>query len=356
MIRRNPDIAVGILLVGGIAYALLCGPAIVRRGYPPIDPLWMAMPLLWVSPLCLSAIFDDPRRAARRRQVACYAFATAFFHAATMGGVTPRNVDLIGTACFALFLYGPVHLAVAVVLESVMLLILRPASEASDPESTVPRTMFPKISLRAWLVGFTVICITLGFPSAFRRYMVQGEIAAGRERAEEDWAKEAAVVFATRDVQLDSGVIVSYRFDAATGLELQHRRPDHGYRDAYNQRIRELLEERGDPPWSLKSRIPAAEDLADLLKTDTLSQIRDFPHKLTPSMTIARSGGASLSEDNGFYVQTKNSGHTGIGYQVKRVFVGMSDEDPDLYIIRSDKDWVGLFHRDGRWVASASRW
>ena len=94
------------------------------------------MPFLWVSPLCLSAIFDHPRRPARRRQVACYSVATAFFHAATMGGITPRDVDLFGTACFTLFLFGPVHLAVAAVLESVLLLILRPASEADDPENT----------------------------------------------------------------------------------------------------------------------------------------------------------------------------------------------------------------------------
>lgn len=48
---RRTDVACAILLVGGIVYSLLCLPAIGRRGYPPIDPIWLGVTHLWIQRL-----------------------------------------------------------------------------------------------------------------------------------------------------------------------------------------------------------------------------------------------------------------------------------------------------------------
>ncbi len=57
-IRPRPALAAAILLGGVILYYNLCIPAIHRRGYPLLDPYWMAMPWCWYFPIVLSAAFD----------------------------------------------------------------------------------------------------------------------------------------------------------------------------------------------------------------------------------------------------------------------------------------------------------
>ena len=54
-----------VYVVGGLLYAVLCGPAIGRRGFPPIDPALMALTFLWIVPIFLATILDD--RPFRRR-------------------------------------------------------------------------------------------------------------------------------------------------------------------------------------------------------------------------------------------------------------------------------------------------
>ena len=108
-----------IYLVGGFLYAVLCGPAIGQRGFPPIDPGWTAATFLWVPPIVLSGILDD--RPFRRRLNAFffYAMATAFVDAASVVTVVPKHVDFLETVMATIFLFGPLHLVIGLLLAAV---------------------------------------------------------------------------------------------------------------------------------------------------------------------------------------------------------------------------------------------
>ena len=83
MARSEPrcaEIASGVLVVGVIAHALLCGPAIGCRGYPPIAPIWYGVTFIWPVAVMISAYFDSTKFANRRKQLIIFALATAFFH------------------------------------------------------------------------------------------------------------------------------------------------------------------------------------------------------------------------------------------------------------------------------------
>ena len=353
---RRPDIACSILVIGAIAYVCLCMPAIGRRGYPPIDPIWLGVTHLWIAPVCLSAMFDSFSFWQRRYHLAIYAIVTAFFNAGTIHIMTPRHVDPLGMVMFTVIPYGPIHLLGTFGAEALLQLLLRPARTLNDAPND-PRG-FPRVTLLSWLVGFSVICLAIGFPFTYRSLSIDSERVRGESLADEQWASGGAVVFHEHDDITASDAYVRFHVDPDTGLTRRHQMSDMGFRDAYNARIAELIKIHGLPDWSLKEHTPSAEDVAALLDSKDLIEITSFPHELTPSIvlmrrgTITRWGSTFSSGSDSLSIATERSGIIGVGNGVHPVHVRITDP---IVVIRNGKTWVAVFHKNSRMIASASR-
>jgi hypothetical protein len=104
-----------VLIVGGILYSVLCGPAIVQRGFPPIDHSWTPVTFLWVSPVLLAGALD--RRPLKRRLagLTIYCLVTAFFDAASIVIVVPKQFNL-AEAMIGTIVFGPIHLIIGLFL------------------------------------------------------------------------------------------------------------------------------------------------------------------------------------------------------------------------------------------------
>lgn len=331
-------------------------PAIGRRGYPPIDPIWLGVTHLWIAPVCLSALFDSFSFRPRRYHLAIYAIVTAFFNAGTIHIMTPRHVEPLGMLIMTVIPYGPMHLLGTFGAEALMQLLLRPArtliEAPNDPLG------FPRVTLLSWIVGFSVICLAIGFPFAYRSLSIDSERARGASLADEQWASGDAVVFHGHDDISMGDAYVEFHVDPDTGLTRRHQMSDMGFRDAYNARIAKLIKLHGVPDWSIKEHIPSAEDVVALLDAKDLVEITSFPYELTPSIvlmrrgTITRWGSTSSSGSDSLSIVTERGGMIGVGDGVHPVHVRITDP---IVVIRNGKTWVAVFHRDGRMIASASR-
>ena len=359
---RRPEWSIAILAAGGVAYLFACIPSINARGYPPLDPFWAAMRFLWVAPLALSALFDSWRFKARWWQLVAYSLATGWVDAATETLMVPRSVDPLGTAVMTIFFYGPVHFVVSLLVEATLQGILGIGRDLVEPSTVESLPLRPQFSLLTWFVVFTIVCASIGFPFAMSSFVKGDSRSRGRRQAEKDWKAQCAVIY-SRDAPQSfrhRGAELSYEFDRRTGLPLKHVFGDHGFRAAYNQRIQQLLHSQGNPPWTMKAKLPPPEILVDLLTSRELAEVTSIPHDVTTNIvvfrkgTITRWGSTSSSEDDSLSIATPE-GMLGIGGGVLPIFVGPYPGDADLVCIRNGNSWVGVFHRDGRHIASVSR-
>jgi hypothetical protein len=208
------------------------------------------------------------------------------------------------------------------------------------------------------MFGFTIICLTIGFPFAYRSLVIRAERSRGLALADEQWASGDAVVFCTPDDLSDEDAAVEFGVDPATGLQRRPKRPDFGFKDAYNARIAELISLHGVPSWSLKKYIPTADDVVALLDSKDLKEITEFPHQLTASIVLMRRGTVTWgnttygSGDDSLSIVSERAGVMSVGDGVHRVYARVDDP---IVVIRNGKTWVGIFHKDGRMIASASR-
>ena len=172
---RRPDISLGILVVGAIAYVFLCLPAISQRGYPPIHPFWLDVTTMWFLPVCLSALFDSCAFTSRRYHLLAYSLFTAFFDAGTQHYMTPRHMTPVVMLVSTILYHGPLHLAGTALLELVMQLILSRCRSLNDSHS--PQRGLPRITLSTWIVGNVVICVGIGslFVQGARHIRNKGE-------------------------------------------------------------------------------------------------------------------------------------------------------------------------------------
>jgi hypothetical protein len=112
----------------------------------------------------------------------------------------------------------------------------------------------------------------------------------GREQADYNWARREAVLF-VRDGRQPAeyrGFLIYDPYDAETGLEKRaylSRQRRAEFSDAYNQRIRELLAERGIPQWSMKQHRVSNEDVIRAMTEDSFQEVTQFPHEVTPEMS-----------------------------------------------------------------------
>jgi peptidoglycan/LPS O-acetylase OafA/YrhL len=96
------------LTLGVIAYALLCRPASMQRGYPPIDPIWTAVTFLWAFPVPLFVLSWPPGRFSRVALL-MYAVVSGYIDACTVVEMVPHRFSFIGALGNAIPLI-PVHL------------------------------------------------------------------------------------------------------------------------------------------------------------------------------------------------------------------------------------------------------
>ena len=95
ILKRRPIFARIILYAGWLFYGLVNIPMITTRGYPPLDPLLRALPWLWISPVLLSAVFDNDWKR-RKNDVMSYSLLTTFVLSCILGAtLVPRDLTLI---------------------------------------------------------------------------------------------------------------------------------------------------------------------------------------------------------------------------------------------------------------------
>lgn len=377
--HNGPTVAVPagrvVYICCGLIYAVLCVPAINARGYPPIDPGWLAVPFLWVAAIPLSLVFDARPFKKRFKGLAIYCLVTAFFDAGTAGGVVPRHVTLPGMLVMTI-VYGPMHLVVGMFVE-------RLSQGIGGAARSILKRLWPgNIRLVQWLAFVVLVLLTCGFPFAFRAYSIADSRHRGRTQAEKEWnAGRAEMYVAFPDFSGD----VQHRFDPVTGLKIRERGYMSEYSLAYQARVAELLAKHGIPEWSMKKYIPADVDLVAMFDSKKMEKIKAFPHNVNENIILTRQGtvtrwNTTFSNISGFLAIATPQAFTGVGAarsdysrvdgrvtfafgggdnsygpQNEPVFVGRLPKYPQVIFVRSGTDWIGAFHQSGELLSSADR-
>lgn len=349
---RRPEIAIGILVLGAMAHALLCGPAIGCRGYPPIAPIWYGVTFIWPIPIVISAYFDAVRFGARRTHLIVYSLVTAFFMAGTVVMVVPRQMGpdqmLLGT-----ILLGPIHLLITFVLEFFSQRLYSIGRRLVDGSAGAARSSFSLFSLLAFS---TWVGLILGIPLGYQSMEESFVRSSAARRAREDWKTNAYIY---RDFELNegSGATVEFNFDPETGLQLKRRISNSGFAEQYNACIAELIRQNGLPKYSIKSLMPKPNELVQWLDSNEMEPVVSFPIDLTENIhlmrrgTLTRWGGTSTSGSDSLSIVTPHS-LMGVGDGVMPVHIKVTE---NVIYIRNGSSWVGAFLPDGRMIMSASR-
>lgn len=349
---RRPEIASGVLVVGAVAHALLCAPAIGCRGYPPIAPIWYGVTFIWPVAVLVSAYFDSIRFGSRRKHLIIYALATAFFMAGTMVTVVPRNMGPV-EMLFGTIVFGPIHLLITFAVEFAIQFVYSFGRKLVENRNDSPRINFSLFSVFAM---FGWIALMLGIPFGYQSLVESNVNNNAIERADLDW-KTNALVYREYEMGQIGDVTIDYDFDPETGLEYKHRMSDLGFADRYNARINQLIELHGIPEYSIKNIIPKPVDLAQILDATDLNVVGSFPIDLTENIhlmrrgSFSRWGGTSTSGSDSLSIVTPYM-HMGVGDGILAVHYKITDE---IIYIRNGPDWVGAFLHDGRMIVSASR-
>src|SRR5262245_43344807 len=197
VVPRRESVSVAILLIGGIVYFLLCGPAINQRGYPPLDPFWTAVTFLWVVPVLISCWFDSWACPRRRIHLLFYAIGTSFVDAATPVMIVPKFVNPVEVVLATTLFYGPYHLVVTFLMEAIVQGILGRWRCISD-EAAMAKWR-PRFSLLAVMYFCTILCIAIGLPIGFRTFTFQMEQGAGKDAAVRDWLAGEQSIYADHE-------------------------------------------------------------------------------------------------------------------------------------------------------------
>jgi hypothetical protein len=341
-----------IYAAGGVVYAVLCGPAIGQRGFPPIDPALTALTLLWPVPIFLATILDDRPFRRRLSALCCYSIATAFVNAASTVTVVPKQLDLQEVILGTIVIFGPLHLAIGLLLAAI-------TESVRKISCRLAHSLSPAVGN---FVRWSVVCAALGaaiaFPVLFRQFVFWDAGNRGRTQAERDWDAGQAVIY-TEDPTEANGVW--HEFDVATGLEYRRHWPASSYSRAYDERVGELLRRDGTPEWSMKPYLVPDETLVSLLDSEEFEEVKSFPHEVNDSITlfrrgtITRWGESAGSNSDTLSITTKGGGVTGIGDKVEPAYILRKPEYPRVIFIRSGTSWIGAYHESGKRLSSASR-
>ena len=349
---RRPQVASWILVVGAIIHALLCGPAIDCRGYPPIPPIWYGVTFIWPVAVLISAYFDSTWFGTRRDQLIIYSLVTAFFTAGTLVIVVPRQVGLSQMLACTLFI-GPLHLLVTFVTEYASQFIYAFGRELVENRDGPSRSSFSLFSFLA-LIGW--IALILGIPTGYQALAESSLNNDAIQHADSAWETDA-FIFGEFPYESIGDVNVEYYFDARTGLEYRHQFLDGEYVDRYNARIRQLVELRGIPHYSIKDAIPDPNDVALLLDANDLVAVENLPMDVTENIHLmcrgylTRWGKTIVNSGAPLSIVTPHT-QTGRRGSVQSVHYKITEH---VVYVRTGSNWVGVYLHDGRMIMSASR-
>lgn len=168
----------------------------------------------------------------------------------------------------------------------------------------------------------------------------------GRELAENDWDDRTAVLYIDNE-NMDVGAsypdgTVGYSYDKKTGLRLAGLFKDDENPTfdvmikAYSRRVRELLQERGIPNWSMKEYLVADSVLLDYLDSPEMLEVKDFPYLLNKYLSLVR------PEENGLiYMESSLSGRHKIQNTIgESIFVAHHPQNTETVFIRNGKERV----------------
>ena len=284
---QNPLTARLILAIGATIYFFACSPLYGRRGFPEVDPFWLAMIWLWVPPVFLSAIYHKWCRR-RAYDLIIYGLVAGFI--VSWGTVTlvPNRKGPF-EALFELILYGPVLIVLVMLVESlsrgVLTLVRRfpPQKQCENCDDslhglTEPRcpecgTPFPKDLLdphycpaitpffKRWsmlLIAITLLA-TVGWPLVYRAYAFHSEAVTGARLAESAWENGYAKWYVTNDEMQAMTPDQREHFymkvlrqkDPSTGLEIDLMWTDwehQTWQSSYQRVIERKLRESGLTP------------------------------------------------------------------------------------------------------------
>ncbi len=290
LMYHEPELDPGclILIVGALAYATLCMPAISQRGYPPIDPFWTAIPFLWPLPLILSAIFNSQSDRIRLRAVSIYAIATAFFDSGTFITVVQNHVNPLGMLVFTVLGVGPFHLLVAYILEF-LTQIIRAYTLKLLSTHHVWRTVLK------WSIAGIILIGTIAAPFAYRGVVFADSRQRARQQAEQNWQERKVYVFKRSFSDLRGNVLLESEFDVETGFPCQRRPRFFGFEQEYNQRVTELIAERGYPEWSMKDDFRSMEVVPNLFNSKEMKAV-EFPYEMNAGVNLAFVSKANFGE------------------------------------------------------------
>lgn len=341
-----------IYVVGGVLYAVLCGPAMGQRGFPPIDPAWTALTFLWVAPIFLATILDDRPFRRRLNALFFYSIATAFVDAASAVTVVPKHLDLQEVTTGTVFIFGPLHLVIGLVVAAI-------AGSLRKIYWRLVHNLSPAVGN---VVRWSVFCAALGaviaFPVLFRQYVFWSAGNRGRMQAERDWGASQALIY-IEDPAVANGVW--HEFDVATGLEYRLKWPASRFSRAYNERVGGLLQREGIPEWSIKRYLVPDETLVSLLDSEEFEEVKTFPYEVNDNIilfrrgTITRWGGSARNDSDALAIVTKVGGVTGFGDKVEPAYVLRKPEYPSVIFVRSGTSSIGAYHESGKRMSSASR-
>jgi hypothetical protein len=346
IVPRREAASISVLIAGGIAYALLCLPAIGQRGYPPLHPFWWAMTFMWVFPLLGSCWFDSWSFQQRRRHLWYYALATAFVNSGTPVVMVPKSVNVLGMLLATIFFFGPIHALVGFGLEALAQSFLgrwRILAQVGPHEGR--RFHF---SLLALLYFQTVLTLTLAFPLTFCRVVEADKQCRARHKAESDWKNGEPILYGDQEYVNASGGLVTYEVDRQTGLPLKHPFLTATFTTAYNNRIRHLLRENPSKTLLSPSRIPTPDAVASLLSSNELQEVIAFPHRVAPTLSLNRAS-------NGWLCLDTSAGRLMIGDSQKSIYAGELPCHDEFIAVRAGSKWVGVYTPDGCLVATASQ-
>ena len=268
-------ISFAILATSVPIYAYLCWPAIKQRGFPEIDPFWLAMPWLWIVPIFLSGLFD-PASQSRKWRVVIYTLLSALFFSGTVVMVVPHHVT-VGEMLFGLLLWGPVNLLIAFIVEKMSQWLFRLLRISGNWNT---ETELTKISFRKKFAVVVILCLAAAFPFAYRAMVFYTARTNGQADAEQDWAQGKAIWYVERSDPAMFGASGDGCYSVANGLETETIRPGvtHAvYCEAYRAVVEEKLARFG-PTDKVKDLFTEAE-LQALIRRGRFKRVESFPLK-----------------------------------------------------------------------------
>lgn len=339
VIERRPGVSLFILGIGIVLYAFFCQPAIRRRGFPEIDPFWLAMPLLWVAPIILSALFDGKTKL-RRWSVVIYAFLSSFFLSGTgvLGMIVPHHVTFYDMLLGMIF-FGPVNLLIGFGVEWAAQAIFSRIRSFED----LPETVSSAFSTRVFLVSVLIVAVSVVFPFSFR----QINFVCARHRAiadaERDWTAGKAIWYMSRNEPSLFGA-EGNTYSVNNGLKTMvwyGGITDSVYQRAYRTVIETKLAKYG--PTEMVKQLFTRKELTDLLDSGRVGRVESFPLKR---------GIAEISA-NGNYRSGGLSGRR--GEPSKYVYAVTVSEKNNALVVVTDAD-ILVFDSAGNILQHVSYW